>query len=56
MHWGEKMAETDAGALTAHIAQILAYGNNSGSVSLYVAHGGTNFGFFAGPSSHIQSA
>ena len=56
VHWGEKMAETDASSLVAHTSQLLAYGNNTGSVSLYVAHGGTNFGFFAGLWPHLQNS
>ena len=48
MHWGEKMVSTDADALAANAARLLQYGHNSGSLSLYVAHGGTNFGFWAG--------
>ena len=27
---------------------ILQYANGTGSVNLYMAHGGTNFGFYAG--------
>lgn len=42
------MVNTDAAALIANTARLLAYGGGSGSLSLYVAHGGTNFGFWAG--------
>ncbi len=34
--------------LLCEVQSILAYGGNSGSVNLYMAHGGTNFGFWAG--------
>lgn len=37
-----------ADAVVTSLAQVLAYGGNRGSVSLYMAHGGTNFGFWAG--------
>lgn len=30
------------------LTTILKYGNNSGSVNIYMAHGGTNFGWTAG--------
>lgn len=42
------MVNTDAAALVADTARILEYGSGSGSLSLYVAHGGTSFGFWAG--------
>lgn len=48
MHWGEKMVNTDANSLIANTARLLAYGGGTTSLSLYVAHGGTNFGFWAG--------
>ncbi|KAF6157131.1 hypothetical protein GIB67_041592 [Kingdonia uniflora] len=44
-HWGEKMAETDA-AFTANALKTILCQN--GSVVLYMAHGGTNFGFLNG--------
>ena len=34
--------------MATSLASILAYGDNTGSVSLYMAHGGTNFGFWTG--------
>ena len=48
VHWGEKMANTSAEVLTDYTTRILQYNNNSGSVSFYMLHGGTNFGFTAG--------
>ena len=50
VHWGEAMVNTDTAALVDHTRQILAVFRNTGSLSLYVAHGGTNFGFWAGAS------
>jgi hypothetical protein len=43
-HWGEAGANTSSSA--PHVDQIL--GNFSGSISLYMGHGGTNFGWFSG--------
>ena len=34
--------------MATSLAAILAYGGNRGSVCLYMAHGGTNFAFWAG--------
>ena len=42
-HWGENGANTSSSA--PHVQQIL---DANGSVSLYMAHGGTNFGFWNG--------
>lgn len=50
------MANTSADATASRLAAILAYGNNSGSVNLYMAHGGTNFGFWAGANSQSVPA
>mmetsp|Transcript_26095 Transcript_26095/g.62872 ORF Transcript_26095/g.62872 Transcript_26095/m.62872 type:complete len:567 (-) Transcript_26095:168-1868(-) len=44
-HWGEPMANTSANDTASHLENILS---TNGSVSLYMAHGGTNFGFWAG--------
>uniref|UniRef100_A0A0D6R1L6 Beta-galactosidase n=1 Tax=Araucaria cunninghamii TaxID=56994 RepID=A0A0D6R1L6_ARACU len=44
-HWGEKFAETDAAQVATELDKILS---NNGSAVLYMAHGGTNFGFFSG--------
>ncbi|KAK4591088.1 hypothetical protein RGQ29_021328 [Quercus rubra] len=44
-HWGEKLAETDADFTAAALEKILA---RNGSAVLYMAHGGTNFGFYNG--------
>uniref|UniRef100_A0A803LD91 Beta-galactosidase n=1 Tax=Chenopodium quinoa TaxID=63459 RepID=A0A803LD91_CHEQI len=44
-HWGEKLAKTDADFTAAELEKILL---RNGSVVLYMAHGGTNFGFYNG--------
>ncbi|MDT0431173.1 glycoside hydrolase family 35 protein [Streptomyces salyersiae] len=44
-HWGEKHHTRSVGSAAAALDEILAKG---GSVSLYPAHGGTNFGLWAG--------
>lgn len=49
LHWGEKLAQPDSAALIDHTAELLANGSGTGSFSLDTAHGGTNFGFNAGP-------
>ncbi|BDA51062.1 probable beta-galactosidase [Coccomyxa sp. Obi] len=46
--WGEKMANTDFNKFLRELLKILQYNDNSGSVNLYMAHGGTNFGWTAG--------
>lgn len=43
-HWGEGGANTSSSA--PHVDSIL--GTFNGSVSLYMGHGGTNFGFWSG--------
>jgi beta-galactosidase len=47
-HWGERMAYSSTADIVNTLRQILAYGNNRGSVVLYMAYGGTNFGLWAG--------
>jgi len=47
-HFGEKMANTSAEELSSSLATVLRYGNGTGSVNLYMAHGGSNWGFWAG--------
>ncbi|WCN04995.1 glycoside hydrolase family 35 protein [Streptomyces sp. M92] len=44
-HWGEKHHTRSSESAVATLSEILAEG---GSVSLYPAHGGTNFGLWAG--------
>lgn len=44
-HWAEKNAETDAESTAAALQKILS---RNGSAVLYMAHGGTNFGFYNG--------
>ncbi|XP_068647552.1 beta-galactosidase 17 [Aristolochia californica] len=44
-HWGEKIAETNAAFTAKALESILS---KKGSAVLYMAHGGTNFGFFSG--------
>ncbi|PSC67692.1 Beta-galactosidase 17 [Micractinium conductrix] len=47
-HWGEPMANTSTDALLRATQTLLEYANSTGSLSFYMAHGGTNFGFWAG--------
>ena len=42
------MANTSAEELTSSLAALLSYANGTGSVNLYMAHGGSNWGFMAG--------
>ncbi|KAL3632007.1 hypothetical protein CASFOL_024991 [Castilleja foliolosa] len=44
-HWGENIASTDATSTATNLETILS---NNGSAVLYMAHGGTNFGFYNG--------
>ncbi|XP_078428926.1 beta-galactosidase 17 isoform X2 [Wolffia australiana] len=44
-HWGEKNAETEAEFTARELEKILSL---NASVVLYMAHGGTNFGFYNG--------
>lgn len=44
-HWGETFAQTDAMQVASGLDKILS---KNGSAVLYMAHGGTNFGFFSG--------
>ncbi|KAM0938187.1 putative beta-galactosidase [Dioscorea sansibarensis] len=44
-HWGESIAMTDANFSAAALQKILSL---NASAVLYMAHGGTNFGFFSG--------
>ncbi|MBA2250602.1 MAG: beta-galactosidase [Chitinophagaceae bacterium] len=47
-HWGEKWARPDTNDLKKEVDYLL---KNKRSFNLYVAHGGTNFGFTAGANS-----
>jgi len=47
-HWGEVMANTSAKFMLQTLDDILSYGNGTGSVNFYMAHGGSNFGYWAG--------
>jgi hypothetical protein len=42
------MANTSSEQLASAMRDLLAFANSSASVNLYMAHGGTNFGFWAG--------
>lgn len=44
-HWGETIASTDADFTAMYLEKILS---KNGSAVLYMAHGGTNFGFYSG--------
>jgi hypothetical protein len=47
-HWGEVMANTSTAPLLTTLNGILEYANGTGSINFYMAHGGTNFGYWAG--------
>nr|XP_043617273.1 beta-galactosidase 17 [Erigeron canadensis] len=51
-HWGENIATTDAASTAAALEKILS---RNGSAVLYMAHGGTNFGFFNGANAAQES-
>ena len=55
-HWGEIMANTSAAQMAAGLDGILKYNNGSGSLNFYMAHGGTNFGFWAGAAVAVRRA
>lgn len=44
-HWGEKWAKTDSGSIVKELQYLLSHHK---SFNLYVVHGGTNFGYWAG--------
>eukprot|EP00892_Ulva_mutabilis_P010462 jgi/Ulvmu1/7789/UM004_0018.1 len=46
--WGDKMANTSCSNVVRSLTNILQYGGGTGSVNFYMAHGGTNFAFWAG--------
>ena len=50
------MANTSATELVTALTAILRYGNGTGSVNFYMAHGGSNWGFWAGVCSHLLAA
>ena len=50
-HWGEVMANTSAQFVLQTLSDILSYKNGTGSVNFYMAHGGSNFGYWAGADS-----
>ena len=48
-HWGENYSATATQDVVTSLEQVLEAGENGyGSVSLYMAHGGTNFGYWSG--------
>lgn len=51
-HWGEVMANTSAKFMLQTLDDILSYANGTGSVNFYMAHGGSNFGYWAGVPDH----
>ncbi len=58
-HWGEPIANTSVKPLMETFTDILKYANGTGSVNFYMAHGGTNFGYWSGTvhrdvSSHVK--
>ncbi|KAL0415095.1 UNVERIFIED_CONTAM: Beta-galactosidase 17 [Sesamum latifolium] len=52
-HWGEKIASTDATFTATYLEKILSM---NGSAILYMAHGGTNFGFYSGANTGSNEA
>ncbi|XP_011072527.1 beta-galactosidase 17 isoform X1 [Sesamum indicum] len=52
-HWGEKIASTDATFTATYLEKILSM---NGSAVLYMAHGGTNFGFYSGANTGSNEA
>lgn len=52
-HWGEKNAKTDADSTAAALEEIL---RKNGSAVLYMAHGGSNFGFYNGANTGANEA
>ncbi|CAN6441788.1 unnamed protein product [Victoria cruziana] len=52
-HWGERIAKTDAHWTAAALDNILS---KNASAVLYMAHGGTNFGFYSGANTGQISA
>eukprot|EP00884_Botryococcus_braunii_P022552 jgi/Botrbrau1/8981/Bobra.0148s0087.1 len=47
-HWSEAIANTSVTPFLETFHDIMTYRNNSGSVNFYMAHGGTNFGYWSG--------
>ncbi|XP_031263431.1 beta-galactosidase 17 isoform X4 [Pistacia vera] len=52
-HWGEKIAATSADSTASYLEKILS---KNGSAVLYVAHGGTNFGFYNGANTGVDDS
>ena len=52
--WGEKMANTSSEQILKTLNEIVEYGDGTGSVNLYMAHGGSNFGYWAGTTRNIH--
>ena len=50
------MANTSAQFVLQTLSDILSYKNGTGSVNFYMAHGGSNFGYWAGEVSHGKKA
>ncbi len=50
MRMGENASNPDFDVFLRWMKTILEYRNNTGSVNLYMAHGGTNFGWSMGES------
>ncbi len=47
------MANTSAQFVLQTLSDILSYANGTGSVNFYMAHGGSNFGYWAGQSLQV---
>ena len=47
-HWGEEMANRSSSGAASALDGTLSIGNGTGSANLYMAHGGTSFGWWSG--------
>ena len=45
---GDPIANKSVAKMVKHFSEILAYADGAGSINMYMAAGGTNFGFTAG--------
>ncbi|KAK9828756.1 hypothetical protein WJX72_001937 [[Myrmecia] bisecta] len=50
-HWGEPMANTSLDAFIKDFKGILGFNGKTGSLNIYMSHGGSNFAFWAGAGS-----
>jgi beta-galactosidase len=55
-HWGEAMANTSSADAASRLDAVLSAANGTGSANLYMAHGGTSFGWWAGANGDGRAA